>query len=161
MKLTVLLLAVAATVHASSGDRDEAFQSCVSNRISEYCRTQSPLPLMLRLTGWTCEDDCKYWCTHIMTDRAENEGRKPEQFYGKWAFWRFLGMQEPASVLFSLMNLWAHIRGSKKLRRRIRRDHPMRRYYLVFTAVSTNSWIWSAVFHTRGMSLCTLLLSRL
>jgi post-GPI attachment to proteins factor 3 len=152
MKSTTILLVFAASAHASSGDRDDAFQSCLSHRISEQCRTPTPLPFPLQLMRWTCEDDCKYQCTHIMTDKALSEGRRPAQFYGKWAFWRFLGMQEPASVVFSLMNLWAHVRGGRKLRRRIRKDHPMKWYYLVFTIVSLNLWIWSAVFHTRGMS---------
>lgn len=151
MKPTTFLLAFAAAVHASSGDRDEFFQRCLYQKVSEDCRESPSLPFTLQLTRWTCENDCKYQCTHIMTDNAIKEGRRPEQFYGKWAFWRFLGMQEPASVTFSLMNLWAHLQGGKALRRRIRKGHPMRGYYLGFTAVSLNLWIWSAVFHTRGM----------
>ena len=38
------------------------------------------------------------------------------QFHGKWPFHRFLGMQEPASVLFSLLNLLAHDYGISRLR---------------------------------------------
>jgi len=150
MKSTTILLTLATIVYASSGDRDPSFQSCLSQRVLDQCRAPSPSPLALRLTRRTCEDECKYQCSHIMTDNAILEGRRPEQFYGKWAFWRFLGMQEPASVLFSLMNLWAHVRGGRNIRRRIRKGHPMRRYYLGFTAASLNLWIWSSVFHTRG-----------
>ncbi|KIM30311.1 hypothetical protein M408DRAFT_66610 [Serendipita vermifera MAFF 305830] len=149
MKSTTFLLALAVAARASSGDRDDAFQHCLSKRIRETCQQPVPLPLTLRLTRWTCEDDCKYQCAHIMTDNAMKEGRRPEQFYGKWAFWRFMGIQEPASVIFSLMNFGAHIRGGKALRRRIRKEHPMRGYYLGFTLASLNLWIWSTVFHTR------------
>ena len=150
MKPTTFILAFAVVVRASSGDRDESFQSCLSQKTSERCHESTSLPIILRLTRWTCEDDCKYQCAHMMTDRAIEEGRRPEQFYGKWAFWRFLGMQEPASVVFSLMNLWAHVQGRKAVKRRIRMGHPMRSYYLAFNVVSTNLWIWSAIFHTRG-----------
>ena len=91
-----------------------------------------------------------YHCTHVMTNKALAEKRRVEQFHGKWAFWRLWGMQEPASVLFSLLNLYAHIRGGQKLQRRIPRWHPMKPYYLGFTLSNINLWIWSAVFHTRG-----------
>lgn len=73
-----------------------------------------------------------------------------QQFYGKWAFWRFLGMQEPASVLFSLLNLRAHVKGLTHLQRRVPQSHPMQSYYVAWCLISINSWIWSAVFHTRG-----------
>ncbi|PAV23399.1 Per1 [Pyrrhoderma noxium] len=66
-----------------------------------------------------------------MTDRALLLPR-PEpvlQYYGKWPFWRFMGMQEPSSVVFSMGNL----------------------FMLLWSVVSMNAWVWSAVFHTRDM----------
>src|ERR1700761_393311 len=119
MKSATLLLISAAVVHASSGDRNPSFQRCLSKKIEEQCHPDHTLSLPLRLTGWTCEDDCKYQCTHLLTDEAIWDGQSIEQFYGKWAFWRFLGIQEPASMVFSLLNLWAHIRGGRMLRRRL------------------------------------------
>jgi len=62
-------------------------------------------------------------------------------------------MQEPASVLFSAVNFWAHWRGGKNLRRRISKGHPMRPYYIGFNVISLNMWVWSAVFHTRDKPL--------
>ncbi|KAG8929072.1 hypothetical protein FRC02_006047 [Tulasnella sp. 418] len=59
-------------------------------------------------------------------------------------------MQEPASVLFSVMNMVAHLRGGKYLMRKISKSHPMRGYYRVWTFVNVNAWLWSSVFHTRG-----------
>jgi len=58
-------------------------------------------------------------------------------------------MQEPASVLFSLLNLRAHLKGLAYLRRRVGETHPMRPYYITWSVISASSWIWSAVFHTR------------
>jgi len=76
-----------------------------------------------------------------------------EQFYGKWPFWRLAGMQEPASVAFSFANLLMHVLGADWLRRGVHPAHPMRPFYLTWSYVSINAWVWSAVFHTRDTPL--------
>lgn len=58
------------------------------------------------------------------------------QFYGKWPFKRFYGIQEPASVLFSYLNLLVHWRMIKKYRRECRSDSPMYNVWHIFCAVS-------------------------
>ncbi|EKM56076.1 uncharacterized protein PHACADRAFT_257133 [Phanerochaete carnosa HHB-10118-sp] len=90
---------------------------------------------------------------HDITDAAIVSGDKIHQYHGKWPFWRFAGMQEPASVAFSLLNMLFHAQAAMKIKRRIPLGHPMRQYYLVFAAVSLNAWIWSSVFHTRDMPI--------
>lgn len=60
---------------------------------------------------------------------------KVPQFYGKWPFKRFLGMQEPASVFFSFLNLMAHLRMIRKFRRDVRNDSPMYYIWHIFSAV--------------------------
>ncbi|KAG1799248.1 Per1-like-domain-containing protein [Suillus plorans] len=124
-------------VVASSGDRLSNFQNCVSACYGDYCHPQTTLSLGLRLTCWTCTDDCKYQYMHMLTGIA--------------IFWRFFGMQEPASVAFSLWNMYYHIQGWCQLRSKIPSDHPMRSYYLTCTIVSVNAWLWFAVFHTRDL----------
>jgi post-GPI attachment to proteins factor 3 len=64
-----------------------------------------------------------------------------------------LGVQEPASVLFSLANLWAHAQGLRRLRRRLPAAYPPRAYYERFALVSCAAWTASAVFHTRDFTL--------
>ncbi|PPQ82382.1 hypothetical protein CVT25_008343 [Psilocybe cyanescens] len=110
-------------------------------------------PFILRLTRWTCTDDCKYRCMHEITDVDTRSGNPVQQYYGKWPFWRVIGIQEPASVLFSLLNLWAHARGGSAIRSKLPKYHPMRPYYLMWSMISINSWIWSSVFHTRDLPL--------
>ncbi|KAI0713632.1 Per1-domain-containing protein [Earliella scabrosa] len=151
--LCLFVCSLVPLVLSSSGDRAESFRSCVSICQSRVCgdSTSEPLPLALRLTRWTCVDDCKYQCMHMITDRAIEHGSPVEQYYGKWPFWRYAGMQEPASVLFSIFNFAAHALGARKIRARVSRDHPMRRYYLMFAFVSMNAWVWSSVFHTRDL----------
>lgn len=141
---------------ASSGDRSAAFQSCLSACYPSDCLF--PLPLSLRITQWTCKDDCAYRCSHSVSDAAEaiiiaQKGATTvhlEQFYGKWAFWRLWGIQEPASVVFSLLNLRGHVKGFALLKHRVPQTHPMRWYYVAWSLISMNAWIWSAIFHTRG-----------
>lgn len=138
---------------ASSGDRAPEFQACLSNCISTTCNELKELTLALRLTHWTCADDCSYRCMHAITDDAATQNQDVKQYYGKWPFWRWAGMQEPASVLFSLLNLWAHRRGYKLVKRRVPDLHPMKGMLLAWSVVSMNAWIFSAVFHTRGTSI--------
>lgn len=102
------------------------------------------------MTRWTCTDDCKYACMHQITDRDIARGVQVQQYYGKWPFWRLLGMQEPASVAFSLLNLAAHVTGGREIVSRIPDGHPMKNFYFTSVAISCAAWIFSAVFHTRG-----------
>jgi len=160
--LAYLLLLHCLQTQASSGDRSHGFQRCLAKKMALQCAQQATAgptspswqTLSLRITRWTCEDDCKYHCAHVMTSKAlaSNGSQRVEQYYGKWAFWRLWGMQEPASVFFSLANFVAHLRGGLKLQRELERGHPMKSYYLGFTLSNLNLWIWSAIFHTRGWS---------
>jgi post-GPI attachment to proteins factor 3 len=164
------LLVIAATctiAYASSGDRSDTFRRCVGKCVKQSCtatdddgsgsrttrpvhHAQQPLPLALRLTRWSCADNCKYACMHMLTDFALESGVQMEQYYGKWPFWRFAGMQEPASVVFSFANLLMHVLGLDWLRRGVHPAHPMKPFYLTWAYLSINAWVWSAVFHTRG-----------
>lgn len=146
--LVVLVLAVGAV--ASSGDSSSDFQRCVTGCSTHTCLSSSTLPFALQLTRWTCTDDCNYKCMHAITDRAIQQGDPIQQYFGKWPFWRFGGMQEPASVAFSLFNLWFYARGALEVRKRIPDKHPMKSYYFIWSLVCMNAWIWSSVFHTRG-----------
>lgn len=58
------------------------------------------------------------------------------QFYGKWPFVRFFGIQEPASVFFSFLNLVAHWRMIRKFRSEVRNDSPMYYVWHIFSGVS-------------------------
>jgi post-GPI attachment to proteins factor 3 len=166
----LVIVTICTTAHASSGDRSDEFQRCLNTCVRQSCtatatatddrrrtppvraqhQQQQPLPLALRLTRWTCADDCKYTCMHTLTDLAAESGVRVQQYYGKWPFWRFAGMQEPASVAFSVANLLMHVLGADWLRRGVHPAHPMRPFYLTWAYVSVNAWVWSAVFHTRG-----------
>lgn len=72
------------------------------------------VPLALRLWRWDCAADCSYLCMwRVEASRADQSAGDGKQlpawkYFGKWPFARWAGMQEPASVFFSLANLAAH-----------------------------------------------------
>ncbi|GEM09392.1 ribosome biogenesis protein tsr1 [Rhodotorula toruloides] len=98
------------------------------------------------------------------------------QFHGKWPFHRLdfsslplvpffplrvLGLflprlQEPLSVLFSLVNLYAHYLGLRSLRAlrragRMQEGRRLARVYELYAWTGVNAWVWSVVFHTRDV----------
>ncbi len=114
--------------------------------------TSNSTALHRRLLLWTCPGECDYTCQHIITERrlASDPPLSVEQFHGKWPFQRLLGMQEPASVLFSVGNFLAHYDGLyNKVRERIPASYPMRPFYEMFAYVGMAAWVFSSIFHTR------------
>lgn len=209
----VALLFLVPFALASQGDRSTEYTACVASCASDACGpepvddgTAEPmaLPWILRATRWSCLDNCKYHCTHRVTndayDRvrhirdaaqatvdaaieldatsesgyvvsmAERRARVEElvqaqlaklrpvqkqmvQYHGKWVFIRVLGCQEPMSVLFSLLNLYVHVKAFLMLRKTLPDLFPLKVVYILHTLVSANAWIWSAVFHARDKDL--------
>ncbi|OAA79421.1 Mn2+ homeostasis protein Per1 [Akanthomyces lecanii RCEF 1005] len=145
------LVLFAGFVRASVGDRLPEFRDCVQVCESENCRDgkQTSIPPLRRLLLWNCAAECDYACQHIITTQRVAASERVVQFHGKWPFHRFLGMQEPFSVLFSLGNLWAHWDGLAKVRARIPARYTMRPFYVALAYVGIASWVCSAVFHTR------------
>ncbi|KNC99060.1 uncharacterized protein SPPG_06009 [Spizellomyces punctatus DAOM BR117] len=153
--LTFLLLA-APVSYASRGDRDSLYINCVHKCYKSSCSSpdaDAQLPFILQLTRWTCRENCQYECMHDVTTTYLASGHPVEQYYGKWPFIRFLGLQEPASVIFSILNGYMHWIGYRKLRRHIPRWYPLRRIYLLNALLGVNAWIWSTVFHARDFPL--------
>ena len=62
-------------------------------------------------------------------------------------------MQEPFSVVFSLMNYLAHDSGMAQLRRTIPASYPLRKYYMLVGYLGLASWIFSMIFHTRDFGI--------
>jgi hypothetical protein len=62
-------------------------------------------------------------------------------------------MQEPFSVLFSLLNYLAHSWGMTQLRETVSPSYPFRKYYIMLGYVGCVSWAFSMLFHTRDSLL--------
>jgi len=151
-------------VAASSGDRQESYKSCVADCDRDICQPTSPASIAdlsaeqlevregstaQRLLRWTCVDNCRYLCMQAITEVALLKNDPIHQYHGKWPFYRMLGMQEPASVFFSLLNGYMHVRAWPKLKRVIPESYYLRPFYLGYALVGMNTWLWSAVYHAR------------
>ncbi|KAI9596622.1 Per1-like protein, partial [Syncephalis fuscata] len=142
---------------ASLGDIAPEYQACVELCKRKECERKvadtvieiNPLPWYLRALRWTCPDDCRYQCQHTITAARVERGEPVLQYYGKWPFTRILGMQEPASVIFSILNGYGHWRYLPRLVERISTQYYMRKDLIIYSIVGINIWLWSAVFHTR------------
>ncbi|KAM3075789.1 hypothetical protein ACMFMG_007915 [Clarireedia jacksonii] len=149
-------LALFGFANASVGDRLPEFKRCVEVCQQENCgsgKEATAIPLLHRLLLWTCPAECDYTCQHIITDQRVSLHQPIVQFHGKWPFYRFLGMQEPFSVFFSLLNFLAHQNGLSKLTSQIPPSYPLRRYYVLLAYAGMASWIFSMIFHTRDFRL--------
>jgi hypothetical protein len=149
---------VVGVVHASLGDRLPDFKECVEVCKEANCGANPiSIPFHRRILLWDCPSECDYTCQHIVTEKRLS--RDPPymtpiyQFHGKWPFYRFLGMQEPFSVLFSLLNFLAHDWGMAQIRERIPASYSLRKYYLMFGYFGLASWIFSMIFHTRDFAV--------
>ncbi|ORX93038.1 Per1-like protein [Basidiobolus meristosporus CBS 931.73] len=152
--VAVLLLVCFVTyTYGSYGDRQPVFNDCVSNCERSVCASNPVLPLSLRLTLWSCVDNCKYDCMRQITEKATETGEPIVQYYGKWPFLRLFGMQEPASVLFSVLNGWGHWYHWKVIKTRIPNTYFLKPFYYGYAIVGMNAWLWSSVFHTRDTPL--------
>ncbi|KAK2593825.1 hypothetical protein QQS21_008483 [Conoideocrella luteorostrata] len=156
LTLSLILGLLCAAAQASAGDRLPTFRECLEVCKAENCgpgKTHTPIPLLRRLLLWNCASECDYTCQHIITTQRIASALPVVQFHGKWPFYRFLGMQEPFSVLFSLGNLYAHYRGLRKIRAHIPLDYSLRPFYVVLAHVGIASWVFSAIFHTRDFQV--------
>lgn len=144
--IVFLLLVFLSIAQASEGDDSPEFQACVEHCVQDECPNKV-LPIYLRLTLWSCPDDCRYNCMHEITARNDTV----VQYYGKWPFYRFFGIQEPASVLFSMGNLCMHYHYLRIMQREIPDSNMMRPYSLGYAIVNLNTWISSSVFHSRDL----------
>jgi hypothetical protein len=166
--LTIVLLAcvtfLASPALASVGDRLPEFQTCLARCVEKECNSNSQsLPLYMRLLFWTCPQNCDYICQRLVTSSRIHQDLSIEQFHGKWPFMRMLGIQEPASVLFSVLNFIPHYYGLQTISKLTAisgtiSDTTALTPFLVFVYkgfafVGMNAWIWSSVFHVRDFVL--------
>lgn len=146
--ILILIIAGIPGINSSAGDRDYDFQKCISQ---DKCNDCQDLNFWLKLTMWSCLDNCKYSCMQSISSSRLEQGLPLLQYYGKWPFTRIIGIQEPASVLFSLGNMYAHFKGYFRLLKF--RDSTLRNAYLNFARISILLWIASTIFHTRDFPI--------
>ncbi|CAI9721544.1 Hypothetical predicted protein [Octopus vulgaris] len=147
-------------VTCSKGDSSWIFQRCLSGCLHKNCTNMkvfaSRQPLSLKITGWHCEDECKYTCMWYTVDAYQKDSQQIPQFYGKWPFVRFFGIQEPASAIFSLFNALTHMM-IFKFRARVPSVAPMYYVWHSMAVISAHAWFWSLAFHTRDTAFTEMM----
>ncbi|XP_077979125.1 GPI-specific phospholipase A2-like PGAP3 [Glandiceps talaboti] len=155
----VILTYLISSTAASLGDRTIAYRNC-RQQCSDINCTDVALdefydqqPLHLKVLGWSCSEECSHGCMWKTVNLYLSINRSVPQFHGKWPFIRVLGVQEPASTLFSILNGLMHIIGIREYKRHLPPSAPMYWVWHAFAAVGVNTWFWSTVFHTRDILL--------
>ncbi|GFO36975.1 post-gpi attachment to proteins factor 3-like [Plakobranchus ocellatus] len=89
------------------------------------------------------------WAT---VDAYHLDGSRVPQFYGKWPFVRFAGVQEPASMVFSLLNALCHL-SIVLYRSKVPSSTPLYYVWHGMALVGVITWLCAAIFHTRETPL--------
>uniref|UniRef100_A0A803QU54 Post-GPI attachment to proteins factor 3 n=2 Tax=Cannabis sativa TaxID=3483 RepID=A0A803QU54_CANSA len=180
--LAILILVVSLSwnlgvIDASAGDEDPRYRvcvkecketGCVGETCFPYCKFSSNDATIdgtwFILEPLYCQSDC---CYHCMIDREKEReallGSAPLKYHGKWPFKRVYGIQEPASVIFSLLNLAMNFHGWLSFFILVNYKLPLKgdkkAYYEfaslwhIYGLLTMNSWLWSAVSHCRDVEL--------
>ncbi|XP_010537783.1 PREDICTED: post-GPI attachment to proteins factor 3 [Tarenaya hassleriana] len=177
--LCLVLSCFISTSDGSAGDADPHYRACVAECEESGCVRQQCFPhcnlssnggawymqepLYLQWKKWGCQGDCRYHCMIHREEEREILGQVPVKYHGKWPFKRVFGIQEPASVAFSVLNLAMHFHGWLSFFIMLYYKLPLRQdkkaYYEyaclwhIYGLLSMNSWLWSAVFHSRDVEL--------
>lgn len=92
-----------------------------------------------------------------ITDTAILRDTPVYQYFGKWPFYRVFGIQEPASVLFSIGNGLVHLYFFRVLSKRVPPGYFLKPFMLLYTVIGMNAWFWSTVFHSRDVKFTELM----
>ena len=146
----------------SIGDHSFVQRNCVHECHSANCSTAAKTsafergqPLVEFWLMWSCLDECRYACMWRTVEDFHARGLPTPQFHGKWPFARVLGIQEPASTLFSVFNFAPHLFLLRKFRGAVSPTTKMYNVWTMYGVISMNTWAWSTVFHTRDFSVST------
>uniref|UniRef100_A0A7C9EUA5 Post-GPI attachment to proteins factor 3 n=1 Tax=Opuntia streptacantha TaxID=393608 RepID=A0A7C9EUA5_OPUST len=180
MCYSALLLFLGRTLGATSEDADPIYKTCVekcekTGCIEDQCfndcnfasnkkkLSEGPWylqdPFYLQWKEWDCRGDCRYHCMLSREEVRLRTGEKPIKYHGKWPLRRLFGIQEPAAVALSTLNLTLIFHGWVSFFILVYYKLPVRsngKTYYEYTGLwhlygilSMNSWFWSAVFHAR------------
>lgn len=174
---------IAVLIGASEGDDHPIYMSCVEQcektgcvgeKCFQHCKFSFdgvPIdgpwyrqePLYQRWKQWDCQSHCRYECMISLEKDRERLGELPLKYHGKWPLQRVYGIEEPVSVAFSALNLAMQFHGWVSFFILVNYKFPLkpskRTYYEytglmhIYGVLSMNSWLWSAVFHSRNVEL--------
>ena len=140
----------------SVGDRSYPYRKCLieckSNCGDDHVFAKAQA-VHMDLLGWNCVEGCKYNCMWETVELFQKSNFSIPQFHGKWPFVRLFGVQEPASVLFSILNgvfVWI---GFNRFYSQVPNTAPMYKLIILHFILSENAWFWSVVYHSRDFPI--------
>lgn len=160
---SIIFLILSYVTSAPSGHRSFVFQKCLNLCSYENC-TDSLDDTSTKIRNWdvlnliwSCSDECTYICMWNAVDAYEKDDQPVPQFYGKWPFQRLWGIQEPASVFFSLINCIVNIIMIYKFASNVPHKAPMFCVYYIYGIISTVAWLCAIAFHIRDRTVTEVL----
>jgi post-GPI attachment to proteins factor 3 len=151
----LLLLGLLQSAVASPGDRDSAFHQCIVKCRPAIARNAtlaigyfSPSPPW-HLVSWSLEEQCAYKCMVDITTARQHLGLQVLKYFGHWPFYRWFGLEEPASVLFSACNAVPHLLFLYRVACGKSTHQSMQGFLVFYSIVAINAWIASTVFHAQ------------
>lgn len=195
--IVLLLCCSISMILGSSGDRDQYYSHCLESchhqcsrynnkdtvqrhkeiyydmyqNIHRYHNSSIDLySNVFNWPEWSCIDMCKYMCMHDITNKRKLLGYPILKYYGHWPFIRYMGLEEPASVVFSMLNALPHVifilvtLTSSHVSKRIpslslwsySSTYFMRPWLVFYPILALLSWSSAVVFHAQKTSLTSL-----
>lgn len=142
-------------IEGSLGDRSYIYQRCLRSCRNENCTKAASLQHFQETQSWiegqlywSCENECQYQCMWKTVEAFQKDDIAIPQFHGKWPFVRLFGIQEPASVVFSVLNGLCHLR-IFSYRKAVPSSTPLYYVWHVVALIGLHAWTWSTIFHSR------------
>lgn len=156
---TLFLACCSNSAFASQGDSDYYFGECYSQCLEKTCSTSQNSKFGSGFPYWNCSDDCSYDCMHKITDDRLKYGYGPLKYYGHWPFLRIMGLEEPASALFSILNAVPYFIDLTRAlypSSNMGTIYFMRSWLHIYYPIAILTWLASARFHSRKTKITSL-----
>ena len=142
-------------VGGSAGDIDYYYQRCVQHCVFTTPSRETKLScyesFLVNVMQWDDVSSCQYECMRNISDEREKEGMPVLKYYGHWPYHRVLGLQEPASALFSFCNAIPHLYYLSTKAHMFAES--LRIWIVLYGTIATVAWLCSTLFHARKVTL--------
>lgn len=156
MLSSLLLSTLLCVALGSSGDTDYYFRTCVRDCLETLPPTGRNVYYdlyMVHVLKWDDLSECEYNCMRRISDSRVELNYPVLKYFGHWPYFRILGIQEPASAVFSFCNSIPHIYHLTFHRHKL--SDSFRLWVTAYGVIAVIAWLSSTVFHARKVP-CTI-----
>jgi post-GPI attachment to proteins factor 3 len=151
----VVWLSILYVTSGSSGDTDYNFRVCVRDCLNSPQQTRQnddyySVVYLAQVLQWDPLSECEYTCMRSISDSRVRNDYPVLKYFGHWPYHRILGLQEPASALFSLCNALPHVYHLAFNRHRL--ADTFRFWVGTYGVMAIIAWLSSTIFHVRKVS---------